>query len=76
MEQQIKNKTLQFKCCLLDSNGSVRDDNDIKLINWDTTSADETPASRANRQMLLDKLRDTFDHVQWPFKTAIRGKLP
>ena len=67
--EQNKNKTLQLKCFLLDSDGAVRDENDIKVIEW------EKPDTSRTRQMLLEKLRNAFDYVQWPFNTTIRGRF-
>ena len=68
-----KTKTLELKCCLLDADGAVREDTEVKVINW---TASENPTA-ADRELLREKLDDAFDadDVQWPYNTAIRGKL-
>ena len=68
-----KTKTLELKCCLLDADGAVREDTKVKVINW---TASENPTA-ADRELLREKLDNAFDadDVQWPYNTAIRGKL-
>jgi hypothetical protein len=69
-----KVKTLELKCCLLDADGAVREDTEVKLINW---TASENPTANDSRELLREKLDTAFEaeDVQWPYNTAIRGKL-